>query len=215
MKRRTRALAAAVLSLTALAGCGELRPGVAAEVGGETISMGTLDEFAAGICAYTSGSGQASGTSETRNSALNTLVYSRLAAVYAERLDITPDQTYIDQTTRQIDDALVGLDGEEREAFLDEVRVVLAGDTIIQQAVVERATAAGLELTAETGPAEQAAMLEEWSDDLGVDVDPRFGSWEGDRVVPASGSLSVDTAAPETVDPVDPTAGLPAYLTCR
>lgn len=215
MKRRTGALAAAVLSLTALAGCSELRPGVAAEVGDETISMDTLDDFASGICAYTAGGGQAAGTTETRNSALNTLVYARLAEQYAGPLGIEPDQVYIDQTTQQIDEALVGLSDEDREQFLEEVRVVLAGDTIIQQAVTARAAAAGIELTAETGPAEQAAMLQEWSDEVGVEVDPRFGTWEADRVVPGSGSLSVDSATPEVVDPADPTAGLPAYLTCR
>jgi hypothetical protein len=207
--RRTTMLAlVAAGAALGLTGCtGQLTPGVAAEVGDDTITMTQTDDFAAGLCAFTAANGQSSPTAEARRSSLNTLIVAQLAHDHADREGVDIDQDVVTETLTSVEGALKELSEPEREDFLEDVRYVVEGDSIIQQTVIEQLQASGQEPTQETAQAAQQELLTEWADEAGVEVDPRFGVWEDNHIEPKSGSISVPTERDTATDS-------PSFLTC-
>jgi len=209
-RRTTKAAMLALVAAGAalgLTGCAGLTPGVAADVGDETITIEQTDDFAEGLCAFTEANGQQATSAETRRAALSTLIYAQLAHDNAD--DVEADQEFVEQSLSQVETAVQGLSEPERDDFLEDVRYVIEGDSIIQQSVVEQVQSSGGQLTEETGAAAQAELLTTWADEAGVEVDPRFGVWEGFQIEPKSGSISVPTR-PDT----DGAAAALPFLTC-
>lgn len=203
--RTTKLTAVAALAALMLTGCAGLRPGVAAEVGEETITIDRLDAFAEGLCAFQPDES----VTATRRLALRLLVRAHLAHEYASGFSSSVVPADIDETVRvNVAPAVESLSEDDREVFLDEVRDSIEGDLLAQQAAL-----AGLGVATQPTPEEvqnaSNALYAEWSEEAGVELDPRFGTWQDANVSELSGSLSV------LADPVaEPDPGLPGSRSC-
>lgn len=209
--RTTKVTALAVLAVLSLAGCAGLRPGVAAEVDGDRITMERLDAFAAGLCTYSAASPNGAGSvADARRAALGLLVRAELAEKYAAEFR---DQLVPADIDRVVNDnvapAVESLPDDEREVFLAEVRDSIEGDQLTSQAAAALVTSQGDDLTQEAVTQATQTLLANWSDAADVELDPRFGTWSDLEVAASSGSLSVPAASEEEPDP-----GLPAARSC-
>ncbi len=209
MTRRTTTLAVfAVLATLALTGCAGLRPGVAAEVGGETITTREVDTFAQGLCTYDASRSGADTNANTRSRALSILVRSALARDFGNRTALEVDQGTVNQQVEAVEAAVTDLPDEDREKFLEHVRESLVGDQYAVEAATARLTSEGQEPSNEALSQTVADLYADWADEAGVEIDPRFGTWAEVEARPGSGSLSVP--ADDSADPA-----LPGSQTCR
>jgi hypothetical protein len=191
-----------------LTGCAELRPGEAARVGDNTLATSRVDDFASAYCTYTATAVQpgAKVSRDIRNQALSLLVEAELAHEYAADNDLTWDNEQIQRNLRQLRTAAEGLPADQRSDFLAEVRYVLEGSEVLGQAIGDEVT------DQESFNQARAEVVGEWSEEYGVEINPRFGEWDGATVDGASGSLSV----PESEEEGEVSAAdLPASQTCE
>jgi hypothetical protein len=191
-----------------LTGCSSLRPGEAARVGDDKLSTSRVNDFAAAYCAYAATAVQP-GTKvakDMRDQALSLLVEAKLAHDYAEDNGVTWDPEQIQRDLRQIRSSAQELDDAKRATFIDEVRYVLEGNQVLTQAMGDDVT------DQESFNQAREEIVGEWADEYGVEVNPRFGEWNGFTVDGASGSLSV----PESDDESEVSASdLPPSQTCE
>ncbi|MFY0407485.1 hypothetical protein [Solicola sp. PLA-1-18] len=97
-------LAAAAAGVLVLAGCGGIKPGVAVEVDGASLSMRQLDDRSADYCVITGAGGQdpasgqgAAATGDARRAVASSFIVARLAerAARAEDVTVPPSRSQI------------------------------------------------------------------------------------------------------------------------
>jgi hypothetical protein len=178
---------APVLTLvaTVLGGCGAATPGVAAEVGDDTITVGEVDELAASVCAVQEelpdqSTPQAQTTSglTARDGALQSLVLRSIADQMADDYGLTTDQDYraqVDQARTQ----LRTVDDEKVEAALPAYTAIPYFINIMRQVGEENGAA-----NSEQALAEGVKQAQEWQSDNPVRTNPMFGSFNiGDQEI--------------------------------
>lgn len=166
------ALAAAVL----LTGCDDVpafNPGVAAQVGDDTISMSTVDDLTATYCEAAETQlqeDQALPQHYLRGQVAGSLALRAAADQFAAEKGVTADPSY-DAAVEQAEQSLSGLDAAQRQAIID-----VQGAAAYVQAVE---TAVGAELGTTGGRKAKLAAgqkaFQEWLADQDVRIDPRFG----------------------------------------
>ncbi len=199
-------LIASVLSvalLPAFTGCSSMHPGAAAVVGDTTIQESTLDNLAGAVCVSNSVAasqgGQAAGQTATRDlraTVLNVLIQSELATQAAAKLGISVSDGEVqrqlaagtalpEQLPPAVEEKLTGL-------LSDLVRASLLTNEIGKEQLAGDSTA-----PVSGKKAAQAGQdyLVRYADEVGVDVDPRFGTYSALGVTAGSGSLSVAQSA--------------------
>ncbi len=184
--------AGAVLGAVALlAGCGAARPGVAAQVGDESISIAEVDDASVVFCeAYgTANPGNIVPMRVARSFLLASMVDRVVGDQIAAEYDVTPGPAY-EQGVAQARASVASLPVDQQEAVLDQQ---VAGP--YRQAVVQ---AAARKLLAQEGVIDptgdqlqgRASLLEtQWADTHPVEVDPRFS------IVDDQGQLTSDSLA--------------------
>jgi hypothetical protein len=197
VSRRTTKLAVpALLAAVCLTGCAGLRPGVAAEVGDDTITTHELDDFASGLCVFfKESSGSAPTSKEARTRAMSILVRSALARTYGQGTSIALDEGSVDEQVQSIAAVVKDLPKDEREKFLEEVRGSLEGDQHALQAADAKLISEGKTPDDQARSEEITNLYKQWAADQGVEIDPRFGTWSDVEVKAGSGSLSVASDA--------------------
>ncbi len=217
-KARPGRLATAVLAVLLVTGCAQNAPGVAAQVGDDRISDEQVDELAEALCVLSDDAGQAQGpvpTQQVRRQALQILLDNQLAAGIIDPDAVDDEQ--LDAFRQQV--------AAPREALPERLRgpfdEAVEGFAIAQLglAVLGRESL-GAEGTEE--PDDQAALAEgqrlrnRHAREVGVSVDPRFGTFARGQVQASDGSLSVAVSdqakASATADGVG--TDLPANLSC-
>lgn len=158
--------------------------------------MSELDQFATGFCVFQKANGQPPSNAEIRTQALTIMVLSRLAA---QEGTAPVDESVINQAVTSVEPALSELSEEDKEAFLDEVRASVAAD---QKASGQAVADNGGQVPDDLQLA-QAEVFAQWAEDAGVELDPRFGTWDKTSVQAVSGSLSVpaDDSATDNDNP--------------
>lgn len=194
--RRVRLAVLAAGAATVLAGCGLTPPGAAAVVGSERISKDQVDDLTASICSaqLAANEAQAAQTQRIpsrslREGALGILVENELAAQFGEAKDVEPDKQQVSQIVSQSEANLSVLPEDEREAFRSAVRENAEGQSMLVQIGQE-----SLGSTAGENEAFQEGyrLMQEWSADVDVEVDPRYGGFENGMFQPGAGTpLSV------------------------
>jgi len=192
-RRSTKLAVASVLAAVSLTGCAGLRPGVAAEVGDDTITTRELDDFAASFCTFQAKRGQPMTSADARVSALTVMIRSELAKDLNEQLDADIDQGLVDQQVVAVAQTVPDLSDDEREAFLEQVRLAIEGDLVVEAAALADVRLSGEEPGAENVGAAKEKIYARWAEAEGVELDPRFGTLKDVVVAPASGSVSVPT----------------------
>lgn len=193
----TRARAAVLLLAgVTLAACGNIHPGVAAVVDGQSISMKTLNRTAAAYCVLTLRSAQGQGATapdnaDLRRQAVTSLVSLVVARKLAESKGITPKRGSYELTSSQqsqIARAFPKGDIDQLSKAIEQSQEVAS----IAVALGEEGT--GQQLTdaneAQLVEAGQAEITKAFGDN-DVKFAPRFGLSGSTSSDPTTGSLSV------------------------
>jgi hypothetical protein len=189
LTRRHRAPVVAVLAAAGLllTGCGSslgIHPGAAASVGGQTVSMHTIDDTTKSFCtayvkqAQQSQQGAGSGPlpmSTFRSYVASSLAQRLLGRELADQYSVQPAADYQRQVD-QYQQALASSPAEERDAVVQ----VAAAQAYLQNVQIS----IGQLLTGDTGTDDAAikaqlqrgeVATQDWLDDHDVSIDPVFG----------------------------------------
>ena len=194
-----RPIVAAVLaSVALLSGCagGGSEPGVAADVGGEEISVAEVDRATTAICtsveADLRGSGNTVALANVRQFVVSLLTAAAQARALAEEYGVEPGPEYARQVAQLETTA---------EAFPEGARDDYVKVMSTEALVTGVADAVGREALAREGVAEPEVeqvsqrgqeLFEAWPETHDVVVDPRYGlEISGGQLVPADTNLSV------------------------
>jgi hypothetical protein len=189
-------VAAAVAVVLALSGCAGARPGVAIEVGDESIPMSEVDRLAEDFCAYAEerivSEGNAVPQRFFRGGAAGILALRSVGEQLAEQYGVEPGADYDQQVTaiergvRQIDEGLTEsiVTIQASDAYLTAIQAAI-GDVLLR---AEGDSSAAYSEKVERG--KQA--FEDWISENGVTFDPALGvELKNVQAVPVDTSLSV------------------------
>ena len=222
---RSRTVLAAVAAAAglALSAC-SAHPGSAAVVGDESISDSRVDDVASALCAA-QGGGQSGGqdlaSRGARQGALDVLINSALSRQYGASQGVEPDQEQVSAALAANEQNISGLPAEHRQDFKDTLREYAEGQLmLIDIGRRELAKAGTKNATEQQAVSEGTKLRNAWAaKNADVTVDPRFGEYSKNALLPKSGSLSVaaSQSATDGSSP-DPSPGwiaaLPASQKC-
>jgi hypothetical protein len=185
--------------LVSVTGCDSMHPGAAAVVGDTTIQESELDHFVDALCVSNSVAASQGGaptdqaaTRDLRRTILNVLIQSELATQAAEKNGVSVTDGDVqrrlasgtglpEQLPPAVEEKLTGL-------ITDLVRASLLTAAIgKQQLSSNSATNISGKQAAQAG----STYLTHYAEEVGVDVDPRYGTYSALGVTAGSGSLSV------------------------
>jgi hypothetical protein len=220
--RTVLAAVAAVAGLT-LSAC-SAHPGAAAVVGDESISDSRVDDVASALCAAQRGGqsgGQDLASRGARQGALDVLINSALSRQYGASQGVQPDQEQVSAALAANAQNISGLPAERRQDFKDTLREYAEGQLmLIEVGRRELAKAGTRNATEQQAVSEGTKLRNAWAaKHAEVTVDPRFGEYSKNALLPKSGSLSVaaSQSATDGGSP-DPSPGwiasLPASQKC-
>ncbi|MFE7569520.1 SurA N-terminal domain-containing protein [Streptomyces sp. NPDC057539] len=191
-RRRRTALSVSVALLAAaplLTACGnEAHPGAAAVVGGQRIEVSALQAQVRDVREAQRSAPEAEqlikNTGQLNQAKLNSMIFDRVLEKAADDAGVTISRKEI-QTTRQQAAAQSG--GEEQFAAMLLQQGALSADQIesaIRREVLltKLAMALGANTTTPQGQQTVLAELTKTSEKLGIDVNPRYGSWDNKQV---------------------------------
>ena len=215
--RRAR-LATAVLAGLLVTGCAQNPPGVAAQVGDDRITDEQVDELAEALCVLNSAQQSQQGpvpTQQVRRQALQILLDNELAAGIIDPAAVDKEQ--LAAARQQAAATRQSLPERLRDTFDDAVDGFATSQLGLVALGRESLIAKGTR-----NPDDQAALAEgqklrtRHAQEVGVSVDPRFGSFEKGQLQPSDGSLSVAVSAQAKASASGDTTGtdLPANLSC-
>jgi peptidyl-prolyl cis-trans isomerase SurA len=186
LSRRVAAVASSAVLAVALAACDANQVGAAAVVGGERITVAELQEHTREVVEVT-GADATGDQAEIQLGVLNRMISFQLNDQVARDAGITITEAQIDefiadqlipQTPEGDLTPLLAQNWLTEDTLRDAVRQVLTIEEIGgSEAYVEAISAAAQE--------------------LGVEVNPRYGTWDGTQVAQASGSISVPVTGQE------------------
>lgn len=192
--RRVKLAAVAAGAMTVLAGCG-LHPGAAAVVGSETISREQVDDVALAWCSANLVTAQASGqpvptvpTRAMREWAIGILLQTEIAQQFGEHEGVEANAQQVSQAMAQNETGL-GMLPEERQ---EDLRSALRDYAEAQLMLIEIGRESlGGGATEEEAIAEGERLLSDYVPTLDIEVDPRYGRFEGGVFKRGGTSLSV------------------------
>ncbi len=222
---RSRTVLAAVGAAAglALSAC-SVHPGSAAVVGDESISDSRVDDVASALCAA-QGGGQSGGqdlaSRGARQGALDVLINSALSRQFGASQGVQPDQEQVSAALAANSQNISGLPAEHRQDFKDTLREYAEGQLmLIEVGRRELAKSGTKNATEQQAVSEGTKLRNAWAaKNADVTVDPRFGEYAHNALLPKSGSLSVaaSQSATDGGSP-DPSPGwiasLPASQKC-
>jgi SurA N-terminal domain len=201
-------LAAVVVAGLTLTGCGSLsNPGSAAQVGGETITVSFLQRQLDEILAHTARANQVPGEqvnpttaelAENQRGLLQQLIYDSLIAETADRLGVRASQADIDKVKDEIRTQKVFIPDDMRDDFARwvalrrELNTSLLGKTPASQADQAKAD----KLLGEE--------MRRTSREVGVKVNPRYGTWDGAQLLPGGQLVEPSPAEQPDLPPAGP-----------
>jgi hypothetical protein len=202
LKTTLRTAGAAALSGLVLAGCGAASPGVAVEVGDETISSRTVDRAAANVCTALGEEFRGNGTvvpmGFIRQGVLQLMTLSSTADQIAEEYDVEPGATYRREVA-QLERTAQSLPEDVREDYVEVMSANALANDILEQAGRASLAADGVtDPTVDQVTQAGTDIFTSWPEENGVEVDPRYGVEMVDgALTPVDTNLSVavgDTA---------------------
>ena len=188
MKRRTRAVSVALLtaglaaSSLLVSACGSTNASTAATVGSETISAQQLTDWAQGVLVATGKSPNSIDQSVTSNS-LNLLIYLDLLDALAGATGVTASQGEIDAAGK----SLLQAGATEEQITASAAQSGIAPNAVpaflranVLTPKIEKVLAPNA--TSEESQAIFQQALVTTANQLGVTVNPRYGSWSPDTI---------------------------------
>ncbi|MFD8465845.1 SurA N-terminal domain-containing protein [Streptomyces cyaneofuscatus] len=191
-RRRRTALAVSAATLLAaplLAACGnEARPGAAAVVGGERIEVSAVQAQAADVRAAQESSPEAAQlvnkSGQLNRAKLHGLIFGRILDKAAEDAGVTVTRKEI-QEARTAGRAQYGGEEQLRAMMLQQRWVApdqIDGDMRQEVLLPKLAKALGADLGTPAGQQVVGEALTKASKQLKIDVNPRFGAWDDQKM---------------------------------
>ena len=224
MARSRTVLAAVAAAAGLLLSACSAHPGSAAVVGDESISDSRVDDVASALCAA-QGGGQSGGQDlaarGARQGALDVLINSALSRQFGASQGVQPDQAQVSSALAANSANISALPAEHRQDFKDTLREYAEGQLmLIDIGRRELAKSGTKNATEQQAVSEGTKLRNAWAaKNADVTVDPRFGEYSKNALLPKSGSLSVaaSKSATDGGSP-DPSPGwiasLPASQKC-
>jgi len=198
-----------------MSGCGTgLHPGLAASVNGTPITEATIDDLLEAVCGFNEIERKNQGGTEPiqsvqtlRASLVESLVIVEITDQAAEERGVTVSPALIEKTAAgtPIPDELPDDQEELLREFLEH-----RTEQTLQQGVIGASLEDPSVTTAEgikqSDVSAANSYLLDYAQKQDVEVSPRYGTWDGDRLEFGTGSLSdpVSTTAPPTPLPGQP-----------
>jgi peptidyl-prolyl cis-trans isomerase SurA len=220
--------AGSLLLVGALSGCGvagtDFHPGVAAQVGDDTISVSKVNSVVSSYCSALEGQlaaqQQVLPMRYLRGGVAGELALVSAARQFADEKGVEPGSTYDDKVA-QLSTAIKDLPADQQDAVL-EVESASAYVAGVEQSVGEQVLADKGETSPQPADSIKVGTKEftAWLADQDVSIDPQFGvSIANGQAVPEDTSISFplgDTAKQGEAASPDPSyaAGLPGSLRC-
>ena len=218
-----------VLAVVLLAGCGvagtEFHPGIAAEVGDQTITTRHVDQLTGDACKGLEklNEGATEANSPTPLSTLthqvtSALVERMVAEQVADDYGVTTTPDYKDNLT-QIDQQLASLSGDQKDAVQEVVEAqAYMQDVLVQVGEIELKKQGQDDTEDQAQYDEGLKVLDAWVDDHGVEINPKYNLELGsDGPVDTALSVAVGDRAKDGLS-AEPdaayTGSLPGNLVC-
>ena len=179
LKTALRTVGAVALSGLVLTGCGSASPGVAVEVGDETISTRTVDRASAHVCTALGDEFRGSGTvvpmGFIRQGVVQLMTLESTAMQIAEEYDVEPGAAY-QRELAQLERTAAGLPEEVREDYVEVMSANALANDVLEQVGRASLVADGFtEPTVDQVTQAGTDIFTSWPDANGVEVDPRYG----------------------------------------
>ena len=188
MRTVSRAAALSLAGLTALgalAGCGALHPGVAVEAGDDTITLSRVDE----VCVVVQSDPRSKGTYAmvaVRRLVVANLAMRLAAAQLGEDYGVSTGQNYATQV-KLYDQNLARVEPDVRANAIEVLTAPDYVDDIVEAVgAIELANEDVDNPTATDITDKGYAVLQSWSEEHGLEIDPRFGLALGDDGIESS-----------------------------
>lgn len=213
LKTAVRTVGAMALAGLVLTGCGSASPGVAVEVGDETISTRSVDEASAHVCTALGEDFESSGRvvpmGFIRQGVVQLMTLESTAMQIAEEYGVEPGAAY-QRELAQLERTAAGLPEEVREDYVEVMSANALANDVLEQVGRASLTAEGFtDPTVEQVTQAGTDIFTSWPDTHGVEVDPRYGLEMVDgALTPVDTNLSVavgETATSGLATEPDPT----------
>lgn len=192
MRTVSRAAALSLAGLTALGaltGCGALHPGVAVDAGDDTITLSHVDEVTRDVCVVAQSDPRSKGTYAMV--AVRRLVVAnlamRLAAVQlGEHYGVSTGQSYATQV-KLYNQNLAHVEPDVRANAIEVLTAPDYVDDIVEAVGGIELANEGVDNPTSTEVSDKGyAVLQSWSEEHGLEIDPRFGLALGDKGIVSS-----------------------------
>lgn len=191
----TVGIGAAALSLT---GCStDLHPGTAAIVNGTSITQSQIDDVTSAVCAYVvevgkqGGQPQDYGIADLKSSLTSTIVQFEITRQVAKDQGLSVSPAQIDAVAAQfgLPQGLSSEDEKEVQDYFDEAAEATLLQAVIGAHAKDKQVTDAEDLTQDQINAEKPFM-DRYYESADVEVNPAYGTWNGKRIKPGTGSLS-------------------------
>ncbi|ONK13772.1 SurA N-terminal domain-containing protein [Streptomyces sp. MP131-18] len=197
-RRRTSALSvsAAALAVTGallLTGCStDAHPGAAAVVGNEKITVSTVQSQVETVRdaqrAQPEGDQLVSATPGLTRDTVEFLVYAQVLEHAARDAGVEVTRRDVQAARAQTEQSIGGADALEQAALMPQGGTPMAGDEQIDRMLRIQLLFQGLAQALGAAPdasgvQQVAATLAETADEVGVEINPRYGTWDAEAVV--------------------------------
>lgn len=196
VRRRLASATIGVAAVALLAGCGEIHPGAAVQVGDERINMSKVDELSVGVCtAFEPQFEQQQQVLPMRFvklAVVEALTMRELAEQIAEKRDIEVPPSYR-QDVATVEEQAAQVPASVRDSFIEFQSASRYVSAILTQAGGEALQQEGqARPTNEEAAARGASLVSDYAREIGVDIDPRYGrSMKDGKFLPSDSSVSL------------------------
>ncbi|HEU4540836.1 MAG TPA: SurA N-terminal domain-containing protein [Jiangellaceae bacterium] len=181
LSRRVAAVASSAAFAVALTACDAEQVGAAAVVGGERITVAELQEHTREVVEVIPDSDITGNQAELQLGLLNRMISFRLDDQVARDTGVTISEAAVDEF---IADQLIP------QAPEGDLTPLLAQNWLTEETLRD-AVRQVLTIEELGGSEAYAQAIASAAEELGVEVNPRYGTWDGTQVVAESGSISV------------------------
>ena len=201
-RRKAGLAVVAASAVLVLSGCASLQPGLAATVDSATISHDDVDRVAAALCSANLGGAAAQGqpppalaSSGARQGALQVLLDSEISRLFGEQEGAEANNQQLSQALAQNEPGIALLPADQREDFRTALRDYASGQLMLIE--IGRGS---LEDQGQGNVTDDAALAEgqrlrgEFVQSIDVEIDPRYGTFEGQTLQAGGTALSVATS---------------------
>jgi hypothetical protein len=175
--RRAALSVATLTALATLSGCGALHPGVEVQAGDDKITLQQIDDYSLDLCTVIQADASAGvyPMEAIRQGVVRSLALRSVATQLAEQYDVQPGGAYT-TSVKGAERQLSAFTDTERERAVEVFTTPDYVQGVVNAIGTAELSAAGLDTSDQAAvSAKGEAILQAWTVEHGIEVDPRFG----------------------------------------